>query len=207
MNNQIKWILDYQGLWIENQKFGGYPGSRNFPLFLRRLTGLGHAVGGTLFPSEQFDERELFGEIASAILDVDYYMFLVNDLISFYKEFEKEDTILVKNYSRTYNIGIPDALDKVLEEITDSVDRLTCVFAEKNPAVFKPIYAFMHGYVTWHFCNQRYRMGEVIELLDDGEVSKKFRKYHEHAQKTGQIPITEWATPSIGDIASNTTKA
>lgn len=160
-------------------------------------------MGATLFPTVDYDEQELFGEITSAIAEVDYYMFLVNDLISFYKEFEQEEMILVKNYSRTYGLSIPDALDKLVQEAIDSADRLMDVFTKKNPSVFKAIRAFMHGYITWHLCNQRYRTKEVIDRLDDSETSDRFRAYYGHAQNTGQIPMTEWATPSIEDLINN----
>ncbi|KAK4504361.1 hypothetical protein PRZ48_005277 [Zasmidium cellare] len=185
-------ISNYLGLWIENAKFGGYAGSRQFPLFLRRLTGLGHAVGATLFPSEDFDDQELFGDITSAIVELDYYMFLVNDFISFYKEYEQEDMILVKNYARTESISVSDALDKVSQEAIEAADRLMCVFATKHPSVFKAIRAFMHGY----------RTKEVVASLDGSEAANRLRDYYEQAQKTGQILVAEWATPSIGDIVT-----
>lgn len=171
-----------------------------YPWFLRRLTSLRHSVGATLFPSKDYDEHEFFGEITSAIAEIEYYEVLVNDLVSFYKEFEHEDMILAKNCARTYDISIPEALQKLIHETLESVDRITCVFGEKSAKASKPIHTFMHGYVTWHLCNQRYRMKEMVELLNEGELSERFRKFYEQTQNVGQLPLEQWATPSIEEL-------
>ena len=75
----------FQGCWIERHSFQGFPGCYDFPGFLRRMTGLGQCVGGTMFPSGQFDEEALFTEITSVIANMEIWVGYVNDLLSFYK--------------------------------------------------------------------------------------------------------------------------
>ncbi|KAK6207360.1 hypothetical protein LQW54_007187 [Pestalotiopsis sp. IQ-011] len=82
----LRSTLDFfQGCWIEQKNFGGFPGSGYFPDFLRRLNGPGGISSATLFPSSEFDEDLVFEEIVTAVAQMEPQLTLCNDLISFYK--------------------------------------------------------------------------------------------------------------------------
>lgn len=188
----------FQGNWVEQYNFQGYPGSGDFPPFLRRLNGLGQAVGAILFPVEQFDEQAVFADITTAIAQVEHLNLYVNDLISFYKEFDdlRDQTSLVNNYCRVEGISLDQALDKLTCDVVRCCEQLA-VFEGRDANVKAAVDAFVHGYVTFHFCDPRYRMKEFYERCGDGPVALKFRHYYEEARRVGYIDPGEWAIPPV----------
>ncbi|KAL2010759.1 hypothetical protein VTN00DRAFT_6566 [Thermoascus crustaceus] len=187
----------FKGCWIEVHNFHGFPGSDYFPLFLRRLNSLGGVCGASLFPAGDFDEEALFDEVTAAIAQIEPQMAFVNDLISFYKEFDclRHQVNLVSNYCEVEGISLEQAFDRLTEDTIHSSEQLVTVFDGKDPKVAATVQAFVHGYVTWHFCNQRYRMHEVYKRSGDSPVGVKFRQYYEEAMKVGAIDFKEWAVP------------
>jgi trichodiene synthase len=124
-----------------------------------------------------FDETKLFKEITTAICMMENWMVWVNDLISFYKEFDdpRDQTSLINNYAHV---------------------EIMTVFADKDPRLVNTLTRFMHGYVTWHLCDDRYRISEIYKQVDGGsEVDCKFRHYYEEANKVGRVEASEWAVP------------
>jgi trichodiene synthase len=186
----------FQGCWIETHDFQGFPGSDYFPLFLRRLNGLGGICGGSLFPANKFDERVLFNEITTAIAQIEPQVAFVNDLISFYKEFDspRDQVSLVTNVCQVEGIPLQQAFDRLTDDTIRSCEQLKLIFdAGKTPALAASIHAFVQGYVTWHFCDPRFRMREVYERSGETPHGTKFRYYYEAAMKVGSIDVEEWA--------------
>lgn len=63
---------------------------------------------------------------------------------------------------------------------------------------------FMHGYVTWHLCDRRYRVNEFYEQVDRGdEIGRKFCRYFERANEVGRIDSSEWAFPRVAQLWSS----
>lgn len=206
--NILRSTFDYfQGCWIETHEFQGYPGSHYYPLFLRRLNGLGGISGASLFPAEDFNERALFKEITSAIAQIDPMVTFVNDLISFYKEYDspRDQVSLVANYCQVEGISLNQAFDRVTEDTISSCEQLLNLLADgQAPAVADSIRRFVHGYVTWHFSDPRYRMREIYERSGESADGIKFREYYESATKVGSIDSKEWAvSPSIANGFKN----
>ncbi|RYP43706.1 hypothetical protein DL768_009762 [Monosporascus sp. mg162] len=202
--NLIRSTLDFfEGCWIEQYNFHGFPGSFDYPGFLRRMNGLGHCVGGSLWPKEQFDEQKHFLEITSAIAQMENWMVWVNDLMSFYKEFDdpRDQTSLVKNYVVSEGITLTQALEKLTKDTLQSSEQMMIVFSEKDSKIMETIECFMHGYITWHLCDNRYRLKEIYDGTKgiDSEDAAKFRKFYEQAVKVGAIEHTEWAYPSVAE--------
>lgn len=199
----------FQGCWIEQYNFHGFPGSYEFPLFLRRLNGLGHCVGASLFPAEQFNEQALLTEITTAIAQMEPLMVFVNDLISFYKEFDdlRDQTSLVKNYCQVEGMSLVQALEKLSRDTISCSEQMLNVFQGKDPQVVATLEAFIQGYVTWHLCDKRYRMNEIYERSDNNPVGVKFRHYYEEAKKVGNIDQGEWAVPSVSVMAAQAKKS
>ncbi|KAJ4128948.1 Trichodiene synthase [Fusarium equiseti] len=140
----------FEGCWIEQYNFGGYPGSRDYPGFLRRMNGLGHCVGASLWPKAQFDEHKQFLEITSSIAQMENWMVWVNDLMSFYKESdgERDQISLVTNYVTSYEISLNEALEKLTQDTLHSSKQMVAVFSDKDPQVMETIERFMHGYAA-----------------------------------------------------------
>lgn len=186
----------FQGCWIETHNFQGFPGSDYYPLFLRRLVGLGGMYGGSLFPAENFDEKALFEEITIAIAQMEPMIDFINDLISFYKEFDdsRDQVSLVTNYCQVEGITLREAFDRLTADTIHSVERLRAIFdGGKTPAVKDSIHAFVQGYVTFHLCNERYRVREVYERSGETHHGTRFRHYYEAATRVGLFDLGEWA--------------
>ncbi|KFA52461.1 hypothetical protein S40293_10287 [Stachybotrys chartarum IBT 40293] len=205
--NLIRSTMDFfEGCWIEQYNFHGFPGSIDFPGFLRRMNGLGHCVGGSLWPKEQFDEKEYFLEITSAIAQMENWMVWVNDLMSFYKEFDdpRDQTSLVKNYMVSKGLTLTQALEELTQDILKSSKQMIVVFSDKNSKIMETIECFMHGYITWHLCDDRYRLREIYQRTQNmnSEDAVKFRRLYEQAAKVGAIDHVEWAYPSVVERAA-----
>ncbi|OAA77947.1 trichodiene synthase [Akanthomyces lecanii RCEF 1005] len=202
--NLIRSTLDFfEGCWIEQYNFPGYHGSFDYPGFLRRINGLGHCVGASLWPKDQFDEQVLFREITSAVAQMENWMVWVNDLLSFYKEYDdpRDQTSLVKNYVTTYGITLGEALEKLIEDTLLSSKQMMAVFADKDPQLKETITRFMHGYVTWHLCDNRYRLKEIYLRAKtmDTEDARAFTRFREQAAKVGAVEASEWVKFTVVD--------
>lgn len=192
-----------QGCWIEQHNVHSFPGSYAFPVYVRRLSGLGQHVGGSLFPAEQFDEQVLLSEIATAIAQVEHVVCYVNDLMSSYKEHgERHDqTNLIRNRCRVEGISLNEALERLTYDTISACEEMLAVFEGRNSEIRATLEAFLHGYVTWHFCDIRYRIQEVYERTSDSPADSKFRHYYEHARSMGEVESDEWTVPSISELA------
>ncbi|KAI9790624.1 MAG: hypothetical protein M1816_004957 [Peltula sp. TS41687] len=195
--NIMRSVFDFfQGCWIETHSFRGFPGDDYYPLFLRRLNGLGGISGGSLFPAENFDEKALFEEITTAIGQMEPVTDFINDLISFYKEFDdsRDQVNLVTNYCQVEGMTLREAFGRLTADTIRSVERLRVIFdGRKTPAVEVSIHAYVQGYVTFHLCDERYRMHEVYERSGEARHGTRFRQYYEAATRVGLIDLGEWA--------------
>lgn len=195
--NIMRSVFDFfQGCWIETHNFQGFSGSDYYPLFLRRLNGLGGICVGSLFPAENFDEKALFEEITTAIAQMEPMIVFINDMISFYKEFDdsRDQVSLVTNYCQVEGITLREAFGRLTADTIRSVERLRAIFdGGKTPVVKASIHAFVQGYVTFHFCDERYRMREVYERSGETHHGTRFRHYYEAATRAGWIDFGKWA--------------
>lgn len=193
--------LVFQGCWVEEYNFKGFHGSHDYPGFLRRLNGLGHFVGASLWPKAEFEENELFLEITTSLAHIENWMVWVNDLFSCYKEFyaERDQTSLVNNYCETGGITINQALDKLCQDTIESSERLVSVFADKDPKMVDSIRTFVQGYITWHLCDDRYKLDEIYGRVGNSTspTALKFMRYYEAARKVGKVAPEEFAVPSV----------
>lgn len=199
----------FQGCWIEQCGFQGYRGSSDYPDFLRRMNGLGHAVGASIWPAEIVDEKKHFREIVTAIAMMENWMVWVNDLISFYKEFDddRDQTSLVRNYCHVDGLTINEGLERLTCNTLRVTEQIMSVFADKDPAVSGTLTKFMHGYVTWHLCDARYRISEIDSRVGDGEAGSRFRRYFQAANRVGKVDPATWAIPQSAPSESTVTQS
>lgn len=170
------------------------------------MAGLGQSIGACLFPKSHFDEKALSREITSAIAQIDPLECFMNDLLSFYKEFDtpRDQIGLIANRMHVEGVTIDQALDRLTGDLVQSCDRIDAVFENKDPDVFASLQAFIHGYATWHLCDkQRYRLHEVYERCrGDSPTEVKFRQYCEQAWQAGDVAVEEWAVCPPAGIAA-----
>lgn len=196
----------FQGCWIERHNFQGLHGAHDYPQFLRRLNGLGQFVSASLFPSTPTQERELVVQITSAMPHLDHWEAWVNDVMSFYKEFECVDdqTILVRNYVRCGSqASIEEGLDRVISDVIARTEILCSVFRDNEdmePHVAATVEAFCQGYITWHLSEPRYRLRELGERAGDSATAQKFREYLGVGSQAA-VDSEHWAYPSIAAMA------
>ncbi|KAI9146797.1 Trichodiene synthase [Paramyrothecium foliicola] len=193
----LRSTFDYfQGCWIETNEFQGFEGSTYFPHFLRRLNGLGGICGGSLFPAAQFDEEKLFDQVVTAIAEIEPPVALVNDLISFYKEFDspRDQISLINNVCKAEGLTVPESFAKIAQDTIQCCQRLNKIFDDqKDPEIVKTMRCFLQGYVTWHLCDPRFRMREVYDRAGVVKGGEAFRRYYEHAMEVGNYEPSLWA--------------
>lgn len=155
-----------------------------------------------MFPKERCDEQNVFAEIASAMPMIENIMIFVNDILSFYKEFDapQDQTGLLMNMCAVEGISTTEALDKLTQDTIRACQQLFTVFEGKDPRVEATVKAFTMGYITWHLCDARYRMKEIYDCLGHGPVDEKFRLYYEHADQAAGADLAEWTEPSLSKI-------
>ena len=191
--NTIRGTIDYfQGTWMEQRNIQCYEASDCFPLYLRRLANPGSVVGGLLFPAAQFDDKKLIEEISHVMAHTSELVTFINDLFSFYKEYSQNETTLVTNWCKAEGITMDQALERLTDNAICSCNQILDILEKKDQAVLSSIRAFIHGYVTAHFCDMRYRLREVHERKDTGESGEKFRQYFQKAQGTGWVDLEKW---------------
>lgn len=163
------------------------------------MNGLGHVVGGTLFPSREFDNQvqRQFEQIVTIIADVEPYVALVNDLISYFKEFgnTRDQVNLVRNWAHVEDMRIDDAFQRLADETIRSGEQLLIIVKDLDPGFKETVQGFLHGYVTWHFCDQRFRMADVYLLANglDSTEATRFCEYYEAIMHVGGLDIKDWA--------------
>lgn len=167
------------------------------------MNGLGHCVGASLFPKSQFNEQELFVQIVSVIAQMENWMVWVNDMMSYYKESmaERDQTSLVNNYVQCEEITLNEALDKLTRDTIHSSEQMISVFEGKDPQLVATLKSFVQGYVTWHLCDARYRLGELNERGKEIATGMKFREYQARARQVGAVDPEKWAVPTVAALA------
>lgn len=146
-----------------------------------------------------FDEKVHFKEITTATCMMENWMVWVNDLISFYKEFDdpRDQTSLINNYAHVEGLTTIEALEKLTRNTIRVSEQIMAVFADKDPRVVNTLTRFMHGWVTWHLCDKRYRIDEVnVQVDGNNETNHKFHHCLEEANKVGRVDASEWAVPT-----------
>lgn len=196
----------FQGCWIDRHNLQGLDGAHDYPQFLRRLNGLGQFVGASLFPGTQARERELMVQITSVMPHLEHWEIFVNDVMSFYKEFDclDDQAILVRNYVRCGpEASIEEGLNRIANDSiarTEILCRVFCDNKDMEPQVAATVEAFCQGYITWHLSEPRYRLRELGERAGDSATARKFREYLDTAAQAA-VDAEHWAYPSIAAMA------
>jgi trichodiene synthase len=129
-----------------------------------------------------------------------------------YKEFDdsRDQTNLINNRAQVEGITQDQSLQKLVLETISLSERIVAVFADKDVRMQAALLGFMHGYVTWHLCDKRYRMNEHYKRsqhLTDDETAVKFCGFYRSACAVAQIDPSEWAEPSCASMVERMKKS
>lgn len=151
-------------------------------------------------------------QITSAMPHMDHWEIFVNDVMSFYKEFDCVDdqAILVRNYVRCGSqASVEEGLDRVASDAIARTEILGSVFRdnkEMDPHVAATVEAFCQGYITWHLSEARYRLRELGERAGDSKAAVKLREYLDAAAQAS-VDSEHWAYPSAAVMAEEQLKS
>lgn len=111
------------------------------------MNGLGHCVGASIFPREQFDEKAQFKEITSAIAQMENWEVFVNDLLSFFKEWDepRDQASLVNNYANCDRASLTQALERLTKECIRASEQIVEVFSDKDESIRETLTLFCQG--------------------------------------------------------------
>lgn len=113
-----------------------------------------------------------------------------------------DQATLVNNYAKCYRCSVPEALEKLMDDIIRCSEAMIEVFTDKDPLIVETITAFMHGYVTWHLIEPRYRLFELADKVASNEssVAREFRDFQASGQRAGKVDPEEWAYPTVAQL-------
>jgi len=134
------------------------PGNSRFAWFLREGTGIAKSFGSFAFSKTN---NLSVMDYAQAIPDIEYWLNLTNDLLSFYKEELSGET---NNYihvrARNEQKTALEVLSEVGKELIISRDIIHASLAH-NPRALQAWKATEQGFTHWHLIQERYKLGDL----------------------------------------------
>lgn len=130
--------------------------------FVRDKTGAGEVYAHFIFPEHLAAENEHLPNYAPFIACMLDIIDNVNDILSFFKEsvVGTEINTNIMNRARTSSCSPQDVLERVCEETVETIYAVSDGVGGKD-VVAKLWKDFINGYITWHICENRYRLKEI----------------------------------------------
>ena len=134
-------------------------------------------------------------------------MVFVNDLMSFYKEFDesRDQNSPVNNYAHCDGTTLDEVLNKLMRDCVVKSEQIVAVFKDKDPKLADTVFSFCQGYVTWHLCDPRYRLKELWDRAGNSSSGLAFCHCWQSAAQVGAVDPKEWAFPLIKDLVGKPT--
>ncbi|KDR72279.1 hypothetical protein GALMADRAFT_30148, partial [Galerina marginata CBS 339.88] len=131
--------------------------AQSWPYFLRNKTGSAAAYAFMLFPKDLKLDLSVYIQV---IEDIVLFTNLVNDVLSFHKEYLAGETNnYVSNRAHVSKKHILDTLQDVVDDTLAAHARITKVLQSTDAAI--PWKRFVNGYIAFHFTLKRYRLDEL----------------------------------------------
>ncbi|KDR81222.1 hypothetical protein GALMADRAFT_61275, partial [Galerina marginata CBS 339.88] len=131
--------------------------SKPWPYFLRNKTGCSAAYAFMLFPKHLNLNLSVYIQV---IEDVILITNLVNDVLSFHKEYLAGETNnYLSNRSRVTQRTMIDTLQDAVDDTLAAHARVTKLL--KNTDAALPWKRYVNGYLAFHFTLNRYRLHEL----------------------------------------------
>ena len=176
-----------QATCLERTLFKGYPGSK-YPHYLRRMGSQGPVQAAVCFPQSEFPQEEYLPIIATIESELEYFVGIVNDLFSFYKESVSsyEQTNYPLNQAACTQQDVSIVLQEGLETAIACQKRtLDIVEGIGNKAVSQRVQQFFVGYTRYHLACSRYKIADLC--LDSGNQDLAY--FYSMSCKAMGVPI------------------
>ncbi|KAJ5466234.1 terpenoid synthase [Penicillium desertorum] len=138
------------------------PEASDYLVFFRAKTGVAEPFAFFCFPEDTNPEdRDLAGYIA-AIPSIMLFLGYVNDLLSFYKEERKAGDCpgFIQAHAKLHGFTSFQSLYQLRNETIKEVQKVRSILS-KNALMAEHINQFIHGYIFYHLCSERYKLDDL----------------------------------------------
>ncbi|KAJ6527369.1 isoprenoid synthase domain-containing protein, partial [Mycena capillaripes] len=130
----------------------------NWPKYLRQKSGMAPGFSCAVFPARTHTDISAYIQV---LPDIASYFYLVNDILSFYKEILAGETMnYVQVRSKTTGKDLKQVFVEMVREVGDLHTGITAAL-EEQPEALAAWKAFEYGYISWHLSIERYRLSEL----------------------------------------------
>ncbi|KAB8204801.1 isoprenoid synthase domain-containing protein [Aspergillus parasiticus] len=150
---------------VENEHHGKIIASRttpDVPYYFRQKTGLSEAYAFFSFPETLFPEKAVLPVYLPVISDIERYINLANDLLSFYKEcvVGEEQFNYFHSHAKSNRITPVESLRSAATDLTRCIHDVKAALSA-YPAFSASVTQVFHGYVVYHCSSSWYRLSEL----------------------------------------------
>ncbi|KAI0315087.1 isoprenoid synthase domain-containing protein [Amylostereum chailletii] len=142
----------------------------HWPWDIRKMTGVAPLFSYVVFPRENFPDVSAY---VQAIPDIERFVNLVNDVLSFYKEEVVHETgNYIRVDSRVRGVSPAQALVQCAEDTISAHDRATQILSEAHTGAADLVAgwkAFVRGYIAFHFHSKRYLLAAFFDTGEDAQ--------------------------------------
>ncbi|KAJ6554995.1 isoprenoid synthase domain-containing protein [Mycena vulgaris] len=134
------------------------PSAISWPRYLREKSGMAPGFSCAAFPRVVHPSITTY---IQALPDIDEYLCLVNDILSFYKEDLAGETMNHVSVRAKLSGKHPKrVLVEMVEEVGDLHRRIAAIL-EGNPEAMTAWATLEHGFIAWHLSLGRYKLSEL----------------------------------------------
>ncbi|KAK7057910.1 terpene synthase [Favolaschia claudopus] len=143
------------------------PTALRWPTFLRARSGMAQAFACAIFPKHTHTNVAAYIQV---LPDIDRYMCLVNDILSFYKEeLAGETTNYVHLTAQIEQKHSHRVLVEMVQEVGELHERIAATLQE-DPTALQAWLTSEHGYMAFHLALKRYKLSELGVGQGDSET-------------------------------------
>ncbi|KAL5496021.1 hypothetical protein ACEPAH_3114 [Sanghuangporus vaninii] len=152
--------LDYLSSFLIQYDVLGVPmptSATEYPIFFRRLTGIGNAYSAFIFPASMPVHSWIF-----ALPDIAYCVCTLNDILSFYKEDlagEAEENLIWLT-ARNRNVSVYESLCAIANDTVETHNRVLRTLAPSQDA-HGAYCNFAWGYYGFYIESERYKLQDL----------------------------------------------
>ncbi|KIK56932.1 hypothetical protein GYMLUDRAFT_1012408 [Collybiopsis luxurians FD-317 M1] len=146
-------LLDYQTAGMKVSA-----AANNYPMFTRRLSGVGELYGIAAFPPEVRVEAFI-----QAVPDLSTLVINGNDILSFYKEeMVGESGNYISLLAKSRGCQKQDVFHDLIQEVVEAHKRILRIL-DSDKAALDAYSKFVPGYMEFHFAEERrYHLGQLM---------------------------------------------
>ncbi|KAF8149297.1 hypothetical protein K438DRAFT_1625090, partial [Mycena galopus ATCC 62051] len=132
--------------------------STGWAKYLRAKAGMAPGFSCAIFPKHTHPEISAYIQV---LPDIDDYMCLVNDILSFYKEELAGETMTYVQIRSKATMKHPkQVLAEMVGEVAELHSRIPATL-EEQPEALAAWKALENGYISWHLSIERYKLSQL----------------------------------------------